>query len=160
MHAEEACPFLALLLLVFQAASVKPIPMRQRVVDASPAIVIGTPPRPVKKVHRRHVIAPVKTPKANWSSFEPAIQIAIPVEAMFPPGAVPAGAIARGTFEKGPTAVVKGAPYPATINNESIQTLADDNCIVQTNSGTVSRDSQGRHTSRCCLAGDWQSIRR
>jgi hypothetical protein len=56
----------------------------------------------------------------------------------------PAGAIAWGSFEKGSTAPVKGAPYSATINNESIQTLADGNHIVQTNTGTVSRDSQGR----------------
>jgi len=56
----------------------------------------------------------------------------------------PAGAIAWGSFEKGPTTPVKGAPYSATINNESVQTLADGNRIVQTNTGTVSRDSQGR----------------
>jgi len=55
----------------------------------------------------------------------------------------PAGAMAWG-FEKGPTAVVKGAPYSATMNNESIQTLADGNRIVQTTTGTVLRDSQGR----------------
>src|SRR4029077_18470296 len=55
----------------------------------------------------------------------------------------PAGAMAWG-FEKGPAAVVKGAPYSATMNNESIQTLADGNRIVQTNTGSVSRDSQGR----------------
>jgi len=58
--------------------------------------------------------------------------------------ASPAGAIAWGSFEKGSTAPVKSAPYSATINNESIQTLADGNRIVQTNTGTVSRDSQGR----------------
>ena len=56
----------------------------------------------------------------------------------------PAGAIAWGSFEKGPTAPVKGAPYSATINNESIQTLADGNRIVQTNTGTTARDSLGR----------------
>jgi hypothetical protein len=55
----------------------------------------------------------------------------------------PAGAMAWG-FEKGTTAVVKGAPYSATMNNESIQTLADGNRIVQTTTGTVLRDSQGR----------------
>jgi hypothetical protein len=81
----------AVLLLVFQPASVKPIPVHPRVADSSPAIVIGTAPRPVKKVHRRHRIAPKKTANSNWGSFEPAIQIAIPVEAMFPPGAVPEG---------------------------------------------------------------------
>ena len=56
----------------------------------------------------------------------------------------PAGAIAWGSYEKGSTAPVKSAPYSATINNESIQTLADGNRIVQTNTGTVSRVSQGR----------------
>jgi hypothetical protein len=56
----------------------------------------------------------------------------------------PAGAIAWGSFEKGPAAAVKGAPYSATITNESVQTLADGNRIVQTNTGTVSRDSRGR----------------
>jgi len=55
----------------------------------------------------------------------------------------PAGAMAWGV-EKGPAAVVKGAPYSATMNNESIQTLADGNRIVQTNTGTIARDSQGR----------------
>src|SRR3979411_2521440 len=55
----------------------------------------------------------------------------------------PAGAMAWG-FEKGPTAVVKGAPYSATMNNESVQTLADGNRVVQTNTGTIARDSQGR----------------
>ena len=50
-----------------------------------------------------------------------------------------AGAVALGSF--GP---VKGAPYSATMNNESIQTLVDGNRIVQTNTGTIARDSQGR----------------
>ena len=45
--------------------------------------------------------------------------------------------------EKG-AAPVKGAPYSATTNNESVQTLADGNRIVQSNTGTVARDSQGR----------------
>jgi hypothetical protein len=54
------------------------------------------------------------------------------------------GQIAFGSFEKGPAAPVKGAPYSATITNESVQTLADGNRIVQTNTGTIARDSQGR----------------
>jgi hypothetical protein len=45
--------------------------------------------------------------------------------------------------EKG-AAPVKGAPYSATTNSESVQTLADGNRIVQTNIGTTARDSQGR----------------
>jgi len=39
---------------------------------------------------------------------------------------------------------VQGAPYSATVTNESTQTLADGNHIVQKNSGTTARDSQGR----------------
>lgn len=39
---------------------------------------------------------------------------------------------------------VLGAPYSATITNESVQTLADGNRIVQTNTGSTARDSQGR----------------
>lgn len=81
----------AVLFLVFQPASVKQIPVRPPVADASPAIVPETAPKPVKTVHRRRGIAPAKTPNANWALPEPVIQIAIPVEAMFPPGAVPEG---------------------------------------------------------------------
>src|ERR1700752_3564455 len=39
---------------------------------------------------------------------------------------------------------VQGAPYSATITNESVQTLADGNRLVQTSTGTTARDSQGR----------------
>src|SRR6266852_2092733 len=42
------------------------------------------------------------------------------------------------------TSPVQGAPYSATVVNESIQTLADGNRIVQTSTGTTARDSQGR----------------
>ena len=45
---------------------------------------------------------------------------------------------------KGMGAPVLGAPYSATIKNESVQTLADGNRIVQSNTGTTARDSQGR----------------
>jgi hypothetical protein len=39
---------------------------------------------------------------------------------------------------------VQGAPYSATITNESVQTLADGNRIVQTSTGNTARDSMGR----------------
>jgi hypothetical protein len=39
---------------------------------------------------------------------------------------------------------VQGAPYSATITNETVQTLADGTRIMQTNTGTTARDSQGR----------------
>ena len=52
-------------------------------------------------------------------------------------------AITRGAFDKASGPVV-GAPYSATITNESVQTLADGNRIVQTSTGSTARDSQGR----------------
>jgi hypothetical protein len=42
------------------------------------------------------------------------------------------------------SSAVKGAPYSATVVNESIQTLLDGNRIVQNTSGFVARDSEGR----------------
>jgi len=51
--------------------------------------------------------------------------------------------VAAGAFEKASHPVV-GAPYSATITNESVQTLADGNRIVQTSTGSTARDSQGR----------------
>src|SRR5271169_4207316 len=53
--------------------------------------------------------------------------------------AVPAGAMQMVT-----SAPVQGAPYSATITNESVQALADGNRIVQTSTGSTARDSQGR----------------
>lgn len=49
-----------------------------------------------------------------------------------------------GGFGAGFGATVQGAPYSATVTNESVQTLADGNRIVQSSSGTIARDSQGR----------------
>src|SRR3984893_8271832 len=43
-----------------------------------------------------------------------------------------------------PSPPIQGAPYSATVTNESIQTLADGNRIVQSSTGTIARDSQGR----------------
>lgn len=51
--------------------------------------------------------------------------------------------IKAGGFGKSAAPVV-GAPYSATIKNESVQTLADGNHIKQSSTGTVARDSQGR----------------
>lgn len=56
----------------------------------------------------------------------------------------PVTAVAGGAFLRAPGAPVQGAPYSATITNESVQTLADGNRIVQTSTGTTARDSLGR----------------
>jgi hypothetical protein len=56
-----------------------------------------------------------------------------------------AGAVSVSGFAKGPGAApVQGAPYSATVVNESIQTLADGNRIVISDSGAIARDSLGR----------------
>jgi hypothetical protein len=51
--------------------------------------------------------------------------------------------LASGAFERASGPIV-GAPYSATITNESVQTLADGNRIVQSSTGSTARDSQGR----------------
>jgi hypothetical protein len=56
----------------------------------------------------------------------------------------PGPGVAAGALIKGPVSPVQGAPYSATITNESVQTLADGNRIVQSTSGTIARDSLGR----------------
>jgi len=56
---------------------------------------------------------------------------------------VTAGAIGGGS-RFAAAAPVQGAPYTATVTNESVQTLADGNRIVQTSTGTTARDSSGR----------------
>ena len=53
------------------------------------------------------------------------------------------GTVASGGFDRA-SGPVLGAPYSATITNESIQALADGNRLVQTSTGTTARDSQGR----------------
>jgi hypothetical protein len=58
--------------------------------SAATGLVVPAPATArVNIVHRRHVAVPVQ--EASWTQSEPAIHIAIPAEAMFPPGAVPAG---------------------------------------------------------------------
>ncbi len=56
----------------------------------------------------------------------------------------PVTTIGVGMFGKGPGTPVQGAPYSATITNESVQTLEDGTHITQTITGNVARDSQGR----------------
>jgi hypothetical protein len=53
------------------------------------------------------------------------------------------GGMAFGAFGA-PTAPIKGAPFSATITNESVQTLSDGTHITQSSSGATARDSQGR----------------
>jgi len=58
--------------------------------------------------------------------------------------AVPAGAIASRQAVLGPSSLVRGAPYSATITEQLIRTLADGTHIVQISTGSAARDSEGR----------------
>jgi len=55
------------------------------------AIVPEAPPSPIKQVHRRHSATPAHSAPAQWLPSEQAVQIAIPAEALLPPGAAPEG---------------------------------------------------------------------
>src|SRR6266496_3061334 len=55
-----------------------------------------------------------------------------------------AGVAGFRAFETSYGIPVLGAPYSATISNESVQTLSDGNRIVESSTGTTARDSQGR----------------
>jgi hypothetical protein len=54
------------------------------------------------------------------------------------------GPVGITTALAGPMAPITGAPYSAQSTTERVQPLADGNRIVQTTSGSVARDSQGR----------------
>jgi hypothetical protein len=46
---------------------------------------------PRKTIRRRHAVPPAEEQVVKWQPTETAVQIAIPAEAMFPPGAMPEG---------------------------------------------------------------------
>ena len=82
---------IAVLLVSWPRARVEPLVLRSTVTATPPAAVVDTVPAPVKTGRRRHAISRGSSQHANWLPAEPAIQIAIPVESIFPPGAVPEG---------------------------------------------------------------------
>jgi hypothetical protein len=64
------------------------------------------------------------------------------------------GRVAQGqgvAVLSGKGAPVIGAPYSATVTNESIQILADGTRIVHSSTGTTARDSQGRTRQEAAL---------
>jgi hypothetical protein len=67
-----------------------------------------------------------------------------PGNALYFQSAGPVATVGMGVVGRGPVAPVEGAPYSATITNESIQTLGDGTQITQSMSGSVARDSEGR----------------
>jgi hypothetical protein len=58
----------------------------------SPAIVVTESPLvPAKTTHRQHARSQMQNPDSSSQLAEPAIEIAIPAESMFAPGAIPEG---------------------------------------------------------------------
>ncbi len=80
-----------LLLLALLPRTVKPVPAPPQVAVVHPPIALEPAAKPLKPVQRRHVATHRKAPNQDWAMAGPAIQIAIPADAMFPPGAVPEG---------------------------------------------------------------------
>jgi hypothetical protein len=81
---------------------------------APPAIAFETPPAPEKSqkpqrnINQHPATPAAQNPARNWVSAEPAIQIAIPAEAMFPPGAVPEGINFVADLSIGPDGSAQG----------------------------------------------------
>jgi hypothetical protein len=109
------------LLLTFPGARVEQTMVRQPVAAAPalhdsatvdpPVVTLEAPAvsrKLEKKVHRHPAAAAAETPPRNWTSTAPAIQIAIPAEAMFPPGAVPEGINFVADLSIGPDGSAQG----------------------------------------------------
>jgi anti-sigma factor RsiW len=95
-----AVVFAALLLAFFLHTRVKqpaPLAVRPAVKMAPPAVipepVLETTPTAKRTVPRRPEPKPVQvqSKNVNWVPSEPAIEIVVPAESMFPPGAIPEG---------------------------------------------------------------------
>jgi hypothetical protein len=100
LRTAAAAAIAATLALVLLRARVEPpalpSPVQVRVQANPPAMVLENVPAPTpapgKTMHRPRATTPGTLPQtASWQPTERAIQISIPAESMFPPGAVPQG---------------------------------------------------------------------
>ena len=82
------------MILVLQLRRVGPPPVLTPTVAVTSVPVLksdAAEPAPRKMIRRRHAVPPVRERGVKWQPTETAVQIAIPAEAMFPPGAMPEG---------------------------------------------------------------------
>ena len=84
--------------LAFQEKRMEPTPVLTPTITAvsvpGPTPVLASPalePARRKKMHTRQAVSAAEEPAVKWQPTETAVQIAIPAEAMFPPGAMPKG---------------------------------------------------------------------
>ena len=85
---------IAALLLIFLPAPIEQLPLHRSAGTPPPAIVAKAVPAPVKRLRRRagsRVQSAAQVQSEKWTTRAPAIQISIPADEMFPPGAVPQG---------------------------------------------------------------------
>jgi hypothetical protein len=89
LSATAAAAIAVALMLFILHTRLAPAALPPAVVAATPpAITLEKTPNPRKPLPRRHAPTPPHAQPADW---QPAIQIAIPAESMFPPGAIPEG---------------------------------------------------------------------
>jgi anti-sigma factor RsiW len=79
------------LLWTFQRPRIEPRPVVTPAATAAPVKVLAAESIVHKKIHRRRVVLPFQEPAAKWQPAETAVQITIPAETMFAPGAIPEG---------------------------------------------------------------------
>ncbi len=83
------------LLFTFQRPRIEPRPIVTPTATAAPVQILAAESVAHKKIHRRRAVFPVQEsvqePAAKWQPAETAVQITIPAETMFAPGAIPEG---------------------------------------------------------------------
>jgi anti-sigma factor RsiW len=102
----------AMLAMAFMPRSAKQIPVVQQVAaipsPVATAPIVHATSAVVQAVAKRHVAAHRKSHDTDWAMAEPAIQIAIPADAMFPPGAVPEGVTYIANVSLGANGLIQG----------------------------------------------------
>jgi hypothetical protein len=81
-----AAVLVAILLVQPRTESVALVPQSPR--PPAFALEVVEQPRPIVAVRPRHRRAPIQS---QWIAVEPSIEVALPADALFPPGAVPQG---------------------------------------------------------------------
>ena len=79
------------LLFTFQRPRIEPRPVITPAATAAPVQILAAESVVPKKFHTRRPILPVQEPAAKWQPPDTAVQITIPAETMFAPGAIPEG---------------------------------------------------------------------
>jgi anti-sigma factor RsiW len=87
----SAAVALALVFLAFRQKHVEPPPVLTPVEVAASVPVSAPEPAPRKAIQKRHTRLAVEREPAIWQPAETAVQIAIPAETVFAPGAMPEG---------------------------------------------------------------------